>query len=109
MKQQLHGIIKLTTIFILTILISCNKEDITATDADAHSHVPGPHEISLKDFKRISGITNVDAFLKQKTSGDKKQSRNSGFSLPGFSIDTTFINQYVLNNGKLSFPLGFIL
>ncbi|WP_322551123.1 hypothetical protein [Flavobacterium psychraquaticum] len=68
-----------------------------------HSHGKAPNEVSSDFFIRTTTIKDVNSFLKEKISANRLQGRNKNYSLSDFSIDTTFINQCILNNGELSF------
>ena len=67
------------------------------------SHGKAPNEVSFDFFRKATKINNVDLFLKEKISKNRLQGRNTNYSLSDFLIDTTFINQCILNNGELSF------
>ena len=90
-------------IFLFLTAISCENDSITESESHDHSHGKAPNEVSFDFFIRTTTIKDVNSFLKEKISANRLQGRNTNYSLSDFSIDTTFINQCILNNGELSF------
>ena len=103
MKNKIKKSIRLLGIVLFLTTISCEKDSVTESEINGHSHGKGPNEVSLDFFKSVTKINDVDPFLKQKMNQHQMQRRNSSYSLSDFSIDTTFINQCILNDGGLSF------
>ena len=103
MKNKIKKSIRLLGIVLFLTTISCEKDSVTESEINGHSHGKGPNEVSLDFFKSVTKINDVDLFLKQKMNQHQMQRRNSSYSLSDFSIDTTFINQCILNDGGLSF------
>lgn len=102
MKNKLRKSIRLLSIVMFLALLCCEK-DIDCHNCDDHAHGKSPHEVSLDFFKQETKINNIDVFLKQKLSKNNTQSRMANYALSDFFIDTTLINQYVLNENKKSF------
>lgn len=103
MKNKIKKSIQLLGIFLFLTTISCENDSITESESHDHSHGKAPNEVSFDFFRKTTKINDVDLFLKEKISENRPQSRNANYSLSDFFIDTTFINQCVLNDGGLSF------
>lgn len=103
MKNKIKKSIQLLGILLFLTAISCENDSITESESHVHSRGKAPNEVSFDFFKSTTTINDVDLFLREKLSKNRLHSKNANYSLSDFFIDTTFINQCVLNDGGLSF------
>jgi hypothetical protein len=103
MKNKIKKSIQLLGILLFLTAISCENDSITESESHDHSHGKAPNEVCFDFFKKTTTINDVELFLKEKISVNRLQSKSLNYSVADFAIDTTLINQCVLNDGGLSF------
>lgn len=100
--KKLNCTLKIIIVCLGLIFVSCDSEH-DHDELENHAHEKSPHEVSLDFFKKATKIDNVDYFLKQKMTKSQAQSRLANYTLSDFIIDTTLINQHILNSKNSSF------
>ncbi len=102
MKQYL----KILSLFVLSLFISCEKDEMSN---DGHEHLQVDKSvITFKEFKNKTQIKNFNVKIDKNTHSSQSISARNSSDFTTFIIDTTLVKQRIQSNGNYTFTLPVI-